>query len=92
MNWTMVATFSSPPSHWDGTFENVLEQALACGTWELDISGLSAAEAFELVTSPGYREFLVELASRSELDGRVFRVNGVGFASYDGELFATVFD
>lgn len=82
--------FNHPPSHWDGTFADVLEQALACGTWELDISGISDEEAFELVTSPTYRDALIELASRSELDDRVFRVNGVGFASFDGELFATV--
>lgn len=82
--------FIHPPSNWDGTFADVLEQALACGTWELDIRGLSDKEAFDLVTSSTYRDALIELASRSELDNRVFRVNGVGFASFDGELFATV--
>ncbi len=79
---------TGPPSCWDGTFEDAMSEA----EWvtELDIRGLTDEEVFELVTSPRYQDKLMDLAAKSELGDRIFRINGIGFLSYDGELFATV--
>lgn len=74
-----------PPHEYDGTFADALQEAIDRGVSEIEIGGLSAREALDLLLSPKFHSQTIELFEHNG-DGNGIAINGLRLFLEGGHL------